>query len=68
MESPTFGFLKKPDAQLEKGLRGVALTPVLSNKYASVFLGMLQEEQEPIEWKELHVGVERGCNCEHMKA
>ena len=24
-----------------------------------------REESEPVEWKELHVGAERGVNCEH---
>ena len=31
-------------------------------------MGLLQEEKERIEWKSLHVGAERGVNCEHMQA
>ena len=30
--------------------------------------GMLQEESEPVEWRDLHVGCERGANCEKMQA
>ena len=28
---------------------------------------MLHEEKEPVEWLNLHVGAERGVNCEHMQ-
>ena len=52
-------FPKKPDARLEKGLRGFRGTPVLED--------LLHEEKEPIEWLSLHVGAERGVNCEHMQ-
>ena len=31
-------------------------------------MGLLHEDQEPTEWKELHVGPERRTNCEHMQA
>ena len=49
-------FLKKPNAKLEKGLRGfraIALMSVL---------------KEPIEWRGLHVGPEREVNCEPVQA
>ena len=52
-------FLKKPDARLERDLRGsraIALLSVLSKWYTSVFVGLV------------HVGAERGVNCEHMQA
>ena len=64
-------FLKKPDAKLEQGLRGfraIALLNVFSKWYATVLVDMLHEEKEPSEWKRLHVGAERGVNCEHMQA
>ena len=66
-----FVFLKKPDAKLEKGLRGfraIALLSVFSKWYATVLVDMLRDEKEPSEWKRLHVEAERGVNCEHMRA
>ena len=63
-------FLKKPDARLEKGLRGfraIALLSVFSKWYTTVLVDLLHEEKEPIEWMSLHVGAERGVNCEHMQ-
>ena len=62
-------FLKKPDAKLEKGLRGfraIVLLSVFSKWYSTVLVDMLHEEKEPIEWLSLHVGAEREVNCEHM--
>ena len=62
---------KRPDAKLEKGLRAfraIALLSVFSKWYATVLVDMLHEEKEPIVWKSLHVGAERGANCEHMQA
>ena len=41
---------------------------VFSKWYTTVLVDMLREEKEPIEWKGLHVGAERGVNCEHMQA
>ena len=64
-------FLKKPDAKLEKGLRGfraIALLSVFCKWYATVLVGLLHEEMESVEWKSLHVEAERGVNCEHMQA
>ena len=64
-------FLKKPDAKLEKGLRGfrvIALLSVYSKWYTTVLVDLLHEEKEQIEWRSLHVGAERGVNCEHMQA
>ena len=62
---------KKPDAKLEKGLRGfrsIALLSVFSYWYATVLVDMLHEEKEPSERKRLHVGAERRvivntCRC-----
>ena len=31
-------------------------------------MDLLHEEKEPVEWRRLHVGAERGVNCEHMQA
>ena len=31
-------------------------------------MDLQHEEKEPIEWRSLHVGAERGVNCEHMQA
>ena len=53
-------FRKKPDARLEKGLRGfraIALLSVFSKWKTTV---LLHEEK--------HVGAERAVNCEHMRA
>ena len=36
--------------------------------YTTVLVDMLHEEKEPVEWRWLHVGAERGVNCEHMRA
>ena len=41
---------------------------VLAKWSAAVVVGLLHEEPEPIEWKELHVGAERRTNCEHLHA
>ena len=49
-------FLKKPDAKLEKGLRGFRA------------IALLSVQKKPVEWRRLHVGAERGVNCEHMQA
>ena len=52
-------FLLKPDAKLEKGLRGfraIALLSVFSRWYTTVLVDLLHEEK----WRSLHVGAERG--------
>ena len=57
-----FVFLKKPDPRLGKGLRGswaIALISVLFKRNAAVLVGLLHDEQEPIEREGLHVGAER---------
>ena len=64
-------FLKKPDAKLEKLLRGfraLALLSVFSKRYTTVLVDMLHEDKKPIEWRSFHVGAGRGVNCEHMQA
>ena len=58
-------------AKLEKGLRGfraIALLSVFSKWKNSVLVDLLHEEKETKEWRRLHVGAERGVNCEHMQA
>ena len=55
----------------KNGIRGfpaIALMSVLAKCYAAVVVGLLHEGPEPGEWKELHVGDERGINAEHMQA
>ena len=64
-------FLKKPDTKLEIGLRGfraIELLSVFSKWNTTVPVDLLHEEKEPVEWRRLHVGAERGVNCEHMQA
>ena len=64
-------FLKKPDAKLEKGLRGfraIALRSVFSKWYTTVLVHLLHEEKGPIGWRSLLVGVGRGVNGEQMQA
>ena len=39
----------------------------VSKWYMTVLVDLLHEEKEPIEWRGLHVGAERGVNCEHMQ-
>ena len=39
---------------------------MFSKRYTTVLVDMLHDEQS--EWKRLHVGAERGVNCEHMQA
>ena len=41
---------------------------VLAKWHAAVVVGLLHEELEPAEWKELHVGAKGGINCEHVQA
>ena len=36
--------------------------------YTTVLVDLPVEEKEPVEWRRLHVGAERGVNCEHMQA
>ena len=62
-----FVFLTKPEKGLRR-FRAIALLSVFSKWYATVLVDMLHEEKEPSEWKRLHVGAERGVNCEHMQA
>ena len=55
----------------KKGLRGfraIALLSVFSEWFTTVLVDLLHEEKEPVEWKRLHVGAERGVSCEHMQA
>ena len=62
---------KKPNAKIEKGLRGflaIALLSVFSKWYTTVEVHMPHDEKEQSDWKRLHVGTERGMNCEHMQA
>ena len=62
-------IFKEPDAKLEMGFRGfraIALLSVFSKWFTTVLVDMLHDEKEPSEWKNLHVGAERGINCEHM--
>ena len=40
---------------------------MFSKWYTTVSVDMLHDEKEPSEWKRLHVGAERGVNCEHMQ-
>ena len=72
-------FVEKSDAKLEngdlgreggggEGVRAVALMSVLAERHAAVMVGLLQEEREPIEFKELAVGAESRVNCQHMQA
>ena len=64
-------LLKKPDAQLEKGPRGfraIALLSVFSKWYTTVRVELLRDEKEPIEWRSLHVGTERGVNRIQLQA
>ena len=66
-----FVFIKKPDAKLQKGLRGfraIALLSVFSKWKTTVLVDLLHEEMEPVEWDWLRVEAERGVNCEHMQA
>ena len=63
-------FFKKPDAKLEKGIRGfraIALMSALAKWYSAVVVGLLHEEAEPFEWTKLPVGSGRGINCERMQ-
>ena len=48
--------------------RAVALMSVLAEWHAAVMVGLLQEERELIEFKELAVGAESRVNSEHMQA
>ena len=40
---------------------------MFSKWYTTVLVDLVHEEKEPIEWMSLHVGAERGVNCEHMQ-
>ena len=68
---PRLVSLKTPDARFEKelhGFRAIALLSVLSEWYTTVLVHLLHEEKEPIEWRSLHAGAERGVNCELIQA
>ena len=41
---------------------------MFSKWYTTILVDLLHEEKEPIEWTSLHVGADRGVNCEHMQA
>ena len=60
-------FLKKPEAKLEKGLRGFRAIALLS-VFSQMVRDRLGDMLKPSEWKRLHVEAERGggVNCEHM--
>ena len=65
----TSGISQKNLMRNRKGIRGfraIALLSVFSKYYIAVLVDLLHEEEEPIEWKKLHVGAERSVNCEHM--
>ena len=36
--------------------------------FTTVLVDLLRQEKKPVEWKALHVGAQRGVNCEHMQA
>ena len=64
-------FSKSQTSGLKKWLRGfraIALLGVFSKWYTTVLVDLLHKEKEPMEWRKLHVGAERGVNCEHMQA
>ena len=57
-----------PSLQRAYGVPGDRTLSVFSEWYTTVLVDMLHDEKEPSEWKRLHVGAERGVNCEHMQA
>ena len=64
-----FVVLKKPDAKLEKCLRGfrtIAFLNVFS--LPQLWWTHCTRKKEPIEWRSSHVGAERGAICQHMQA
>ena len=69
MECLAIGFFKeKQRPNLKKdGFRAIALS-VFSYCYTTVLVDSPHEERQPIEWRDLHVGAERGFNCEHRQA
>ena len=40
----------------------------VSKWYTTVLVHLFHEENAPVVWEGLHVGAERGVNCEHMQA
>ena len=73
VEDSLCSVLKEPTCETGKGdsgLRGqaIAMMSVLAKWYAAVVVGLLQEEPEPVEWRELYVGAEIGVSCEHVQA
>ena len=71
MESFTPRVPQKARCQAREGSSWVPCDrtkSVFSKWNTTVLVDMLHDEQEPIEWKGLHVGAERGVNCEHMQA
>ena len=50
------------------GFRAIVLLSLFTKWYTTVLVDLLHEERESIEWKSLHVGAERGVNCEHVQA
>ena len=64
-------FFRNPTLGKKKAFAGsvaVTLSSVLSKWYTSVPVDLLHKEKEPIVWRNLHVGAERGFDGEHMQA
>ena len=63
-------FCKKPDAKLEKGLRGFVLVALMSvlSKWLCAGVGGTRARGTRADWNELHVSAERSVSCEHLQA
>ena len=57
-----------PSLRRARGFCAITLLSVFSKWKTTVLVDMLHDEKKPSEWKRLHVGAERGVNCEHMQA
>ena len=62
----TIGVFQEARCQAREG--PTAVLSVFSQWYSTVLVGLRHEEKESVEWRRLHVGAERGMNCEHMQA
>ena len=76
MEPPNSGkivqllFLRKPNAQPRKGIKGyrpVALSSVMSTWYASCVMMLIEGERAPESWGRLLVGGINNTSCQHLQ-
>ena len=65
-----FLFLRKQDAEPKKGIRSyraIAISSVVSKRYASCVKMRMEKEKELETWKRLHMGGVNNISCQHLQ-